>query len=304
MLRSLVGSEMCIRDRNRALDLACPKTLTKIVDKNNPWWTDKHHEARKQLSKLYKKKQRKPNERSIMKYKNAKTEYAKLCRNSQEKDWSKFKAKTDNISEMNTLRNFFEGSCVATLGALEKPDGTLTEPGQPTLDFLMQAHFPSGCEITDAPYDYTKSVTLQEIQSTNIEWITPELIQTVFKLFKSKKSPGTDGIKPIAYKHLPTNIIQHLQIIYKAVIMLEYTPKIWKEAKLIFIPKPGKSSYKVAKSWRLISLTNYLIKALEKLCVWELDKALQSNPVHTRQHSFRADTNTVTAISEVTDFIE
>ena len=41
---------------NRALDLACPKTVTKIVDKNNPWWTDKHQEARKQLNKLYKKK--------------------------------------------------------------------------------------------------------------------------------------------------------------------------------------------------------------------------------------------------------
>ena len=107
---------------NRALDLACPKTVTKIVDKNNPWWTDKHQEAKKQLSKLYKKKQRRPSERSIMKYKNAKTEYAKLCRNSQEKDWSKFKAKTDNISEMNTLRKIFEGSCVATLGALVKPD--------------------------------------------------------------------------------------------------------------------------------------------------------------------------------------
>ena len=75
-------------------------------------------------------------------------------------------------------------------------------------------------------------------------------------------------------------------------------------AKLIFIPKPGKSSYKLAKSWRPISLTNYLIKALEKLCVWESDKALQKHPVHTRQHGFRADRNTVTAISEVTDFIE
>ena len=158
----------------------------------------------------------------------------------------------------------------------------------------MQAHFPSGSEITETPYDFTKSITLQELQSTNIDWITPELIKTVFKLFKSKKSPGTDGIKPIAYKHLPTNIIQHLQIIYKAVIMLKYTPKIWKEAKLIFIPKPGKSSYKIAKSWRPISLTNYLIKALEKLCVWESDKALQSNPVHTRRHGFRADRNTVT----------
>ena len=75
-----------------------------MVDKNNPWWTDKHLKARKQLCKLYKKKQRKPSERSIIKYKNAKPEYAKLCRNSQEKDWSKFKARTDNISEMNTLR--------------------------------------------------------------------------------------------------------------------------------------------------------------------------------------------------------
>ena len=76
---------------NRALDIACPKTLTKIIDKNNPWWTDKHHEARKQLSKLYKTKQKKPSERNITKYKNAKIEYAKLCRNSQNKDWNKFK---------------------------------------------------------------------------------------------------------------------------------------------------------------------------------------------------------------------
>ena len=125
---------------------------------------------------------------------------------------------------MNTLRKIFEGSCVATLGALEKPDGTLTEPGQPTLDFLMQAHFPAGCEITETPYNHTKSITLQELQSMEIDWITPELIKTVFKLFKSKKSPGTDGIKPIAYKYLPTNIIQHLQLIYKAVIIpVSYT---------------------------------------------------------------------------------
>ena len=86
--------------------------------------------------------------------------------------------------------------------------------------------------------------------------------------------------------------------------MLAYTPKIWKEARLIFIPKPGKKTYKAAKSWRRIPLTNYLIKALEKLCVWEAGKALQSKPVHTKQHGFRTDRNMVTAISEVTDFIE
>ena len=90
-----------------------------------------------------------------MKYKNAKTEYAKLCRNSQDKDWSKFKAKTDSIKEMNTIRKIFKGSCVAMLVALEKLD----EPELPTLDFLMKAHFPSGCTITDIPYDYGKHIS-------------------------------------------------------------------------------------------------------------------------------------------------
>ena len=66
-----------------------------------------------------------------------------------------------------------------------------------------------------------------------------------------------------------------------------------------------RSKYIYGRQSSIESLTKLtLIKALEKLCVWESDKALQSNPVHTRQHGFRADRNTVTAISEVTDFIE
>ena len=263
-----------------------------------------HHEYRKHLTKSYKKKQCCPNETNIQKYKEAKTEYARLCRNAQNKSWNKFKAKPEDIKEMNTLRKIFEGSCLAFLGTLEKPVGTLTEPGLPTLNFLLKSHFPSEGEIRNHQYNYDKQVSLTEIQNTDIDWITPELISTVFHQFKSKKSPGTDGIKPIAYKPLPNNIIKYLQIIYKAIIILAYTPRIWKEARLIFIPKPGKNSYKLAKAWRPISLTNYLIKALEKLSVWEADKALMKNPVHTKQHVFRSDRNTVTAISEVTDLIE
>ena len=67
-----------------------------------------------------------------------------------------------------------------------------------------------------------------------MNWIAPELITTFFKLFKSKKSPGTDRILPIAYKHLPDNFIKYITIINEAVILLAYTPKIWKEARMIF----------------------------------------------------------------------
>ena len=119
---------------------------------------------------------------------------------------------------MNTLRKIFEGFCMASLGTLEKTDGSLMEPGLPTLNFLLESHFPNSCEIKDYQYNFDKQISLTEIRNNNMDWITSELITTIFQLFKSKKSPGTDGIKPIAYKHLPINIIEYIQLIYKAVI--------------------------------------------------------------------------------------
>ena len=74
--------------------------------------------------------------------------------------------------------------------------------------------------------------------------------------------------------------------------------------QVVFIPKPGKSIYKPAKSWRPISLTNYILKALERLCGWQMDKVLNINQLHSNQHGFRADRNTETAISCAANYIE
>ena len=83
---------------------------------------------------------------------------------------------------------------------------------------------------------------------------------------------------------------------------LKFTPTIWKGSNLIFIPKPGKITYKKPKSWRPISLSNYLLKALEKMCVWKMDEAINQNPIHTLQHGFRNDRNTDTALSSAINY--
>ena len=127
----------------------------------------------------------------------------------------------------------------------------MTEPGLHTINFLLNSHFPIGTKINGTPYNFGKKITREEIKGPEIDWTTPELIVTVFKLFRLKKPPGADGIEPIAFKHLPSNFIKYITIIYKTVKMLAYTPKIWKEARMIFIPKPGRDSYKIAKAWRL-----------------------------------------------------
>ena len=98
--------------------------------------------------------------------------------------------------------------------------------------------------------------------------------------FEKKKSPGPDGIKPIIFEHLPEKTLLYLQIIYKSCIFLHYTPISWKETKVIFIPKPGKESYRVPKSFRPISLSNYLLKGLERVVTWKMGEDLKSHPIH------------------------
>ena len=86
-------------------------------------------------------------------------------------------------------------------------------------------------------------------------------------------------------------------------MLLGYTPTKWKECKIVFIPKPGKDTYGSAKSWRPISLTNYLLKTLEKVCSWHMDEMLQAHPVHQRQYGFRDKRNTETSLFNIVNYI-
>ena len=91
----------------------------------------------------------------------------------------------------------------------------------------------------------------------NEDWITEDPTRNALNLFKKRKSPGPDKIKPVIIEHLPITSMRHLVFIYRSVILLKYTPKLWKSTKVIFIPKPGKKNYNITKAFRPISLSNY-----------------------------------------------
>ena len=86
--------------------------------------------------------------------------------------------------------------------------------------------------------------------SKNTDWINHDLVRAAMSVFQKKKSPGPDNIKPIIFEHLPDNFINHLVFLYRATILLRYTAIKWKGTKVIFIPKPGKKSYNLVKSFR------------------------------------------------------
>ena len=49
-------------------------------------------------------------------------------------------------------------------------------------------------------------------------------------------------------------------------------PLAWKEGTGIFLPKPGKESYFEAKSFRIITLTSFQLKWLERLILYHINE--------------------------------
>ena len=291
------------KEINGAMKVAIPKAKPITIDKNNPWWSKFLKNKRNSVSKLYKAQIKDPTNSKINKYKEAHREYKSLCEKARKKSWRMLQDNINSIQDMNNFRKIIDSSNKITLGTLVKDDGSITDPGAETVDYLLQKHFHDAIPLKPTQYS-KRTVSRDIIVNWEPEWITAEKLVAVFDGFKNKKSPGTDGINPIVLKHLPKAVIDAFILLYKCLILLHFTPTRWKESKVVFIPKPGKESYKVHKAWRGISLTNYPLKALEKLCCWHMDEMIAVTPLHKQQHGFRSDRNTETALSNVVNYIE
>ena len=93
--------------------------------------------------------------------------------------------------------------------------------------------------------------------------------------------------------------------LYDAILTSGYTPRDWRKARVVFIPKPGKSSYNQVKSFRPISLQSFVFKSLEKLAFWHIsDTSLKTRPYSKDQHAFRPGMGTETALSDAVNEIE
>ena len=137
------------------------------------------------------------------------------------------------------------------------------------------------------------------------EIFTEERSKYAVGQFKPYKSPGGDGVYPIMLQE-GWEILQPLYLeICRASIRLGHIPKTWQKAKGVFIPKPGKNSYNMAKSFRLISLTSFQLKVMERMIYWHLNSCLDVDKLITRnQHGFRAGKSTESALHQLVTKIE
>jgi len=137
------------------------------------------------------------------------------------------------------------------------------------IQHLLEVRFPE-CRLEDQQLTPTPSQQRAKFIPSR-DWrvakhtITEDRICWAIETMYPYKSPGEDGIFPsLLQKGLPY-VLTPLCRIYRACIAKSYIPQVWRHARVLFLPKPGKIDYTTAKAFRPISLTSFLLKGLENV---------------------------------------
>ncbi len=119
------------------------------------------------------------------------------------------------------------------------------------------------------------------------QFITSSRVKAAFNSFGDFKAAGPDELPAIALKHLPEVGIEYVTELYKLSIATGKIPTCWTKMRVVFIPKSGKSDYAAAKSYRPITLSNFLLKGLERLVQWFILDCIIREPLY-QQHAPKA----------------
>ena len=119
------------------------------------------------------------------------------------------------------------------------------------------------------------------------------------------KAPRVDGVLPAMLQQGWEDLKSWIILLYKTRIKLGYIPECWRKAKGLSLPKPGKNSYAKAKSFRMITLTSYQLKVLERLVLWYLSCEEEVDAkLHHYQFGFRKGRSTEAALHQLIHRIE
>lgn len=250
-------------------------------------------ETRKQFNRAYRSN-------SWDEYKRMEREYNKAKKEAKAAGWRNFCEEVESTKDTARLRKILSKSTTVP-SFLQKECGEWAQSSEETNNLLLDTHFPGSKDASRAGVNYS---------NFNGQWDTIEQLLSVEKItwainsFEPFKSPGVDGIIPKMLHVTAKKIAPILLEVYKKCLSTGSIPTLWRQVKVVFIPKAGKINHCKAKDYRPISLSSFLLKTLERI----LDEYLRGkfNPIliSGSQHAYIKGKSTETALHEVVLTIE
>ena len=86
-------------------------------------------------------------------YKKIARKYKALCRKSRVSSWRKYKETRQTVNDIVKLMNIIQKKKQTNINTFTKDNGETTDPGEETLDALINAHFPNAVEKIRKKYN-------------------------------------------------------------------------------------------------------------------------------------------------------
>ena len=123
--------------------------------------------------------------------------------------------------------------------------------------------------------------------------------------FAPRKAPGVDEIFPLLLKEAASVAGRRITRLMQASLAWGYIPKAWRTVKVIFIPKPGRTTCAMAKSFRPICLSSFVLKTLERMVDRHIRLRLEEGRgLHANQHAYQPGKSTVSALHALVSRVE
>jgi ribonuclease HI len=265
------------------MDVHCKKI--RICARSKRWWRESIDEKRRLLGVL--RGRRRTGRATAKEVRKARAALRADIRDAKRTTWGEFlhAAADDNVwSVMRYTKPMRE----TTVPTIRNGVGRVAETQGEKARMLAEMAFP-------APVPYLGSAGERGAPGRAHERVGTRTVGAAIR-GAGNTSPGPDRLGAAVVRLLWEWDEERVTALVRACIRLGLHPRAWKMAMGVTIPKPGKSDYGLAKSYRVISLLNCLGKVVEKVIANMLSEDTdRGNLLHPGQYGGRRGRSAVDA---------
>ena len=270
--------------------------------KGGPAWTPDLKELQRQARRAQRRAYNTGNPEDWERKRECQREFKRALRGFQQSSWRQYCTEMEGLTPVARLVKLLKQDSMVQIGMLQKEDGGYTSTPEEALDLLLAEHFPDADVEGDSQIDmWAERGPLPAAEVEHI--ITRRKIECALQALEPFKAPGLDGLYPVLLQRAERALLPHLLGIFRASLRIGCVPRLWRETRVAFIPKPGKERYDRPSAFRPVSLSSFMLKVMEKVVKQHLE--LEGKIVlNEHQHAYRTGRSTETALHQLVVRIE
>ena len=243
------------------------------------WWSEDIKAIRREMGRLKRRWKKEKMEQRYEEYRKSRNMVVDEIRRARREYWTNFlqDASGDNLW---TVIRYTRTRGSRLIPDIKDTDGNLATTNCKKARVFLDISFPGALQTAVAQQDKEEEEEDQiaETKEEAVTWIqeNSQAIESAIKRQRNNKAPGMNQMGAPVLRLLWSWARERVHRLFVECIRSGVHYKIWRQARGVIIPKPGREDLEDCRSYRCISLLNCIGKVLERVVGGMLEDRLKS----------------------------